>query len=387
MLPGERRNPPRPMFTAEELADSMVRNYGGTKHGLGRGDIPDNMKGWELAMLKLPLEMYAGDKLIRGAGWLGKKGFQQLPQPAQDKVLGGITSLGAKIASLNPVAAWRGAPKVKGQGNVKEIFVDKPSYHGTHDPIRFERLGSKGNELGVQVPAPKQSKGFHLVAGRSPSFSVTSDHKFADKFANRLEGEDINARVIPTVLDKKYSSKILDYRNPRHREYIATEYKNERKKIKKDLFKKDGTLRNDRVLAEKEAAFDKVTMDNIKDLKNWEKSNWEVLETISERVKERGWKGYTTVEEGTLNLQVLDGKMIKGVRDKDTGQLMYNTPKPLKELEDGGPVREGITALPKPVNLRKKQVTQVKPSKSLKKQGFNKETRLKAQYKNVSYFG
>jgi len=35
MLPGERRNPPRPMFTAEELADSMVRNYGGTKHGVG----------------------------------------------------------------------------------------------------------------------------------------------------------------------------------------------------------------------------------------------------------------------------------------------------------------------------------------------------------------
>ena len=376
MLPGERRNPPRPMFTAEELADSMVRNYGSTDFGKGRGDIPPEWLNRELAMLKLPLEMYAGDKLIRGAGWLGKKGFQQLPQPAQDKVLGGITSLRAKAASRNPLAAWRGAPKVKGQGNVKEIFVDKPSYHGTNDPIRFERMGSKGNELGVQAPV-----------GRGNSFSVTSDHKFADKFANRSAGEDINARVIPTVLDKKYSNKILDYRNPKHREYIATEYKNERKKIKKDLFKKDGTLRNDRVLAEKEAAFDKVTMDNIKDLKDWEKSNWEVLETVSERVKERGWKGYTTVEEGTLNLQVLDGKMIKGVRDKDTGQLMYNTPKPLKELKEGGPVREGIMTLPKPVNVRKKQVTQVKPSKSLKKQGFNKETRLKAQYKNVSYIG
>ena len=325
-------------------------------------------------------------------GRVGKAGFNLLPASTQ----GGIKSLGAKAASLNPVAAWRGAPKVKGKGNVKEIFVDKPSYHGTSDPIRFERMGSKGNELGVQVPSPIQSKFGENYGGRTPSFSVTSDYKFAEKFAEGkasgglakdYKGSDINERVIPTVLDKKYSNKILDYRNPKHREYIATEYKNERKKIKKDLFKKDGTLRNDRVLAEKEAAFDKVTMDNVKDLKDWEKSNWEVLETVSERVKERGWKGYTTVEEGTLNLQVLDGKMIKGVRDKDTGQLMYNTPKPLKELEDGGPVREGITALPKPVNLRKKQVTQVKPSKSLKKQGFNKETRLKAQYKNVSYIG
>jgi len=386
MLPGERRNPPRPMFTAEELADSMVRNYGGTKHGVGRGDIPDNMKGWELAMLKLPLEMYAGDKLIRGAGWLGKKGFQQLPQPAQDKVLGGITSLGAKIASRNPLAALRGAPKVKGQENVKEIFVDKPSYHGTSDPIRFELHGGKGNELGIQVPAPGQAPDL-IGAGRSPSFSVSTDYNLAKEFADKPMAGKMAPRVIPTVLDKKYVKDILEWRNPSHKKYIVAEYKAAREAIKKDLYRKDGTLRNDRVIAEREAAFDKATLDKIKDLDDWKKTNWDVMETISDRVKDRGWKGYLTVEQGKVNLQVLDGKLIRGVRDTDTGQIMYNTPKPLKKLEEGGPVREGIMALPKPVNLRKKQVTQVKPSKSLKKQGFNKETRLKAQYKNVSYFG
>lgn len=371
MLPGERINSPSNLL--EQYTELRTNELNAQRDYLQTEEGKRMVKtlGVEAALMLFPY------------GRVGKAGFNLLPASAQ----GGITSLGAKIASRNPLAALRGAPKVKGQGNVKEIFVDKPSYHGTNDPIRFERMGSRGNELGVQVPSPKQSKFGENYGGRTPSFSVASDYKFADKFANRSAGENINARVIPTVLDKKFSNKILDYRNPKHREYIATEYKNERKKIKENLFKNDGTLRSDRVIAEKEAAFDKVTMDNIKDLKNWEKSNWEVLETISEKVKDRGWKGYTTVEEGTLNLQVLDGKMIRGVRDKDTGQLMYNTPKPLKELEDGGPVREGITALPKPVNLRKKQVTQVKPSKSLKKQGFNKETRLKAQYKNVSYFG
>jgi len=418
MLPGERVNSPRPMFTAEELADSMVRNYGGTKHGVGRGDIPDNMKNWELTMVKLPLEFYAGEKAIRGLGWLGKKGFQQLPEPARDKILGGIQSLktnvkdvmGTSLRKSQPdidevIAMRKGAnqflpkpknvphpdiiPGVSG-ASVSEIFVNKPSYHGTKDPIIFERMGTKTNELGIEVPSRGQTK-------KSPSFSVSSDYHLAKEFTENplysmTKDKDYatqkwNPRVIPTVLDKKYSNKILDYRNPKHRDLIAKEYKMEREKMKKDLFKKDGTLRNDRVIAEKKAAFDKVTLDNIKDLNNWEKTNWQVMETIQDNIIERGWKGYTTTEKGILNLQVLDGRMIRGVRDKDTGEIMYSTAKPLKELEDGGPVREGITALPKPVNLRKKQVTQVKPSKSLKKQGFNKETRLKAQYKNVSYFG
>jgi hypothetical protein len=382
MLPGERRNPSRPMFTAEELADSMVRNYGSTDFGKGRGDIPPEWLNRELGMLKLPLEMYAGDKLIRGVGLAGKAGFNLLPASAQ----GGIKSLGAKAASLNPVAAWRGAPKVKGQENVKEIFVDKPSYHGTSDPMRFELHGGKGNELGIQVPAPRQAPDL-IGAGRSPSFSVSTDYNLAKEFADKPMVGKMAPRVIPTVLDKKYVKDILEWRNPSHKKYIVAEYKAAREAIKKDLYRKDGTLRNDRVIAEREAAFDKATLDNIKDLDDWKKTNWDVMETISDRVKDRGWKGYLTVEQGKVNLQVLDGKLIRGVRDTDTGQIMYNTPKPLKKLEEGGPVREGIMALPKPVNLRKKQTTVHKPSKSLVKQGYSPEARLKARYKNVSYIG
>ena len=207
MLPGERINSPSNLL--EQYTELRTNELNAQRDYLQTEEGKRMVKtlGVEAALMLFPY------------GRVGKAGFNLLPASAQ----GGITSLGAKIASRNPLAALRGAPKVKGQGNVKEIFVDKPSYHGTNDPIRFERMGSRGNELGVQVPSPKQSKFGENYGGRTPSFSVASDYKFADKFANRSAGENINARVIPTVLDKKFSNKILDYRNPKHREYIATE--------------------------------------------------------------------------------------------------------------------------------------------------------------------
>ena len=370
MLPGERQN--QPLFTNEQLAQSMLQNYGVQQADhLGRPPLSDEQKEKELAGYKFLAEMYAGG-VAGNLAWKGTKlGY--------GAAKGGITSLRAKNASK------AGAPAVKGQGTVDDIFVGKPSYHGTSDPSRFERMGSKGNELGVQVPAPMQSPTYQY--GRSPSFSVSSDYGFAKNFSEKYAGSGASSRVIPTVLDKKYANKILDSRNKSHKNYIAHEYKAEREIIKKDLFKKDGTLRNDRTLAQEKNTFDKATSKAVKDLDDWDKSNWEVMETVSERVKARGWKGYTSVEEGKLNLQVLDGKMIRGIKDKDTGQLMYNTPTALKELDEGGPVRDGIMTLPKPVNVRKKQVTVHKPSKSLKQQGFNPEVRLKAQYKNTSYIG
>ena len=364
MLPGERKN--QSLFTDEQLAQSMLQNYGVQQADhLGRPPLSDEQKEKELAGYKFLAEMYAGEKIYRGA------------KLAYGAAKSGITGLRAKGASKG------GAPAVTGQGTVDDIFVNKPSYHGTSDPSRFERMGSKSNELGVQVPAPMQSPTYQY--GRSPSFSVSSDYGFAKNFSEKIAGD--SSRVIPTVLDKKYANKILDSRNKSHKNYIAHEYKAEREIIKKDLFKKDGTLRNDRTLAQEKNTFDKATSKAVKDLDDWDKSNWEVMETVSERVKARGWKGYTSVEEGKLNLQVLDGKMIRGIKDKDTGQLMYNTPKVLKELDEGGPVRDGIMTLPKPVNVKKKQVTVHKPSKSLKQQGFNPEVRLKAQYKNTSYIG
>jgi len=305
-----------------------------------------------------------------------------IPPSIRNKIGTGIASLGAKAASL------RGAPKVKGQENLEEVFVDKPSYHGTNDPSLFERQGYKGNELNVQVPSPGQAPDL-IGGGRSPSFSVSSDYGLAKQFADQPMAGKMAPRVIPTVLDKKYAKDILEWRNPRHKKYIVSEYRAEREAIKKDLYRKDGTFKglNDRTLAQQENAFDKETLKNIKNLDDWSKTNWDVMETISDRVKDRGWKGYLTIEQGKVNLQVLDGKMIRGIKDKDTGQLMYNTPTALKELNEGGPVREGIMTLPKPVNVRKKQVTVYKPSKSLKQQGFNPEVRLKAQYKNTSYIG
>ena len=185
MLPGERINSPSNLL--EQYTELRTNELNAQRDYLQTEEGKRMVKtlGVEAALMFFPY------------GRVGKAGFNLLPASAQ----GGITSLGAKIASRNPLAALRGAPKVKGQGNVKEIFVDKPSYHGTNDPIRFERMGSRGNELGVQVPSPKQSKFGENYGGRTPSFSVASDYKFADKFANRSAGENINARVIPTVLD------------------------------------------------------------------------------------------------------------------------------------------------------------------------------------------
>ena len=168
-------------------------------------------------------------------------------------------------------------------------------------------------------------------------------------------------------------------------------YKAERKKQKEMLFDTDrNVLANEKQHYNRKTEFEKETAKNLKRIYKPEKTrygNWDILETIIDPIKKRGWKGFTTAEGRTLNLQVLDEKLIKGVRDRDTGEIMYNTPRALKRLDEGGPVREGIMTLPSPVNLRKKQVTVHKPSKSLKKQGFNLETRLKAQYKNTSYIG
>ena len=190
MLPGERQNP--------QLAQSMLQNYGVQQADyLGRPPLSDEQKEKELAGAKFLAEMYAGGV----AGNLAWKGAKLGYGAAKS----GITSLRAKNASK------AGAPAVKGKGTVDDIFVGKPSYHGTKDPSRFERMGSKGNELGIQVPAPGTS---HKYGGAN-SFSVSSDYKFANTFAKG--GDDIfsdNARFIPTVLDKKYSNKILDFRNP-----------------------------------------------------------------------------------------------------------------------------------------------------------------------------
>lgn len=365
MLPGERRNLPSNLL--ESYSDMKMNEMIAQREYLRSDEGKEFVKqvGIEAALVAFP---YA--KTYR----------MVVPAPIRNEIATGITSLGAKAASL------RGAPKVKGQGTIDDVFVNKPSYHGTSDPSRFERMGSKGNELGVEVPAPGQAPDL-IGAGRSPSFSVSSDYNLAKEFANKPMAGEMAPRVIPTVLDKKYVKDILEWRNPSHKRYIAAEYRAERETIKKDLFKKDGTLRNDRTLAQEKNAFDKATSKSIKDLDDWDKTNWDVMETISDRLKNRGWKGYLTVEEGKLNLQVLDGKMIRGVKDKDTGQLMYNTPKALKELKDGGPVREGILTLPKPVNVRKKQVRMHKASKSLKDQGYSPEVRLKAQFKNTSYIG
>ena len=368
MLPGERQN--QPSNPLEQYSDLEMKEM------VAQGEYLRSEEGKALAKelgIEAALMLFPYSKLKYA-----------IPPSIRNKIGTGITSLRAKAASL------RGAPKVKGQENVKEIFVDKPSYHGTNDPSRFELQGVKGNELGIRVPAPGQAPdliGSSSVGGRAPSFSVSSDYKLAKEFADKPMAGKMAPRVIPTVLDKKYIKDILEWRNPSHKKYIAAEYRAERETIKKDLFKKDGTLRNDRTLAQEKNAFDKATSKSIKDLDDWSKTNWDVMETISDRLKDRGWKGYLTVEQGKVNLQVLDGKMIRGIKDKDTGQLMYNTPKALKELDEGGPVREGIMTLPKPVNIRKKQVTVHKPSKSLKQQGFNPEVRLKAQYKNTSYIG
>lgn len=365
MLPGERRNPPsNPLEQYSNMKmDEMIAQREYLRSPEGEAFV--KQVGIEAAFMAFP---YA--RAYRMA----------VPAPIRNKIATGITSLGAKAAS------FRGAPKVKGGETLEEVFVNKPSYHGTNDPVRFERMGDEVSQMGVRVPAPKQSTGY--FAGRSPSFSVSSDFDTAKVFAQG--GDDalnVNARVIPTVLNKKYTNSILDARNEKHRKYIGNEYRIKRDKIKKDLYGKDGSLRNDRTVAERIQKFDYETEKSIKDLADFQKPNWDVLETIAEEIGERGWKGYTTVEAGKLNLQVLDGKMIRGIKDKDTGKLMYNTPKALKELDEGGPVREGIMTLPKPVNIKKKQVTVHKPSKSLKQQGFNPEVRLKAQYKNTSYIG
>jgi len=365
MLPGERQN--QLSNPLEQYSDLKMEEMKAQQEYLRSPEGEQLVKtiGKEAALMFFPY---------------GRAYRMAVPAPVRNKIATGITSLGAKVASL------RGAPKVKGQENLEEIFVNKPSYHGTNDPSRFELQGVKGNELGIHVPAPGQAPDL-IGAGRSPSFTVSSDYNLAKEFADKPMAGKMAPRVIPTVLDKKYAKDILEWRNPRHKKYIAAEYKAEREAIKKDLYKKDGTLRNDRTLAQQKNAFDKATSKAIKDLDDWDKTNWDVMETISDRVKARGWKGYLTVEQGKVNLQVLDGKMIRGIKNKDTGQLMYNTPKALKELDEGGPVREGIMTLPKPVNVRKKQVTVHKPSKSLKQQGFNPEVRLKAQYKNTSYIG
>ena len=103
------------------------------------------------------------------------------------------------------------------------------------------------------------------------------------------------------------------------------------------------------------------------------------MEKILPQIKERGWKAFTATEGKIINLQIMDPKMIRAYRD-EAGNI-------INEMNEGGRVPGGGIGNFVPENLRKKQVTVHKPSKSLVKQGYSPEVRLKARYKNTSYFG
>ena len=433
MLPGERQNPPHPRLHPGS-GSNLNKNYntGGPVYSYKKHYVPTEVRDkwrhlpWKEKMRlgkehrqKLEKEHYLEEgwgmppteaqkaknlamKLAEEAAWiyggglLWKHGAVPAWEAGKSAYKAGKSAY--KAGDLNPAgiefllakrAAEKGTKLKYPYQTVEEVFENKPSYHGTNDPNRFERQGTPDNPYGIRIPSHKQKD----WPTTRQSFSVSSDFDRAKEFALK-EGEVLgegSSRVIPTVLDKDAAKYILDFRNPSHQRHIANLYKTERKKQKEKLFKTDrNVLANEKQHYNRKTEFEKETAKNLKRIYKPEKTrygNWDILETIIDPIKKRGWKGFTTAEGRTLNLQVLDEKLIKGVRDRDTGEIMYNTPRALKRLDEGGPVREGIMTLPSPVNLRKKQVTVHKPSKSLKKQGFNLETRLKAQYKNTSYIG
>ena len=259
---------------------------------------------------------------------------------------------------------------------VDDVFVKKPGYHGTEYPHFFER-GSKGIEGGVKIPSEPQVVGNM----KAPTFSISSSKRIADDFAGKGDDALVSRgdirRTIPVLIDKKATKKILDFRNPKHKEYIKHEYKRYRKEFRKEL--EEQVVPNTKMYDKALKTFDKSTKEDLALLDTWDKSNWHIIEKIIPQLKARGWKAFTVTEGKTLTLQVLDTKIIRAYRD-EAGDIV-------KEMNKGGRVSNGGIVDLVAENLRKKQVTAHKPSKSLVKQGYSPEARLKARYKNTSYFG
>ena len=258
---------------------------------------------------------------------------------------------------------------------VDDLFVKRPGYHGTEDPFFFER-GVKGVEGGVKIPSDIQiSRNM-----KAPTFSISSSKRIADAFAGKgiesLGGNELK-RTIPVLIDKKATKRILDFRNPAHKKYIKQEYKKYRKDLRKET--EGNLLPNTKVSKQALKRFDEATQKDLMNLDSWNETNWHIMEKIIPQLKQRGWKAFTATEGNVLNLQIMDPKIIRAYRD-EAGNI-------INEMNEGGRVPGGGIGNFVPENLRKKQVTVHKPSKSLVKQGYNKEVRLKARYKNTSYFG
>ena len=142
----------------------------------------------------------------------------------------------------------------------------------------------------------------------------------------------------------------------------------------------EGTLLPNTKVSEKALkTFDEATQKDLINLNNWSETNWHIMEKLIPQLKQRGWKAFTATEGNVLNLQIMDPKIIRAYRD-EAGNI-------INKMNEGGKVPGGGIGDFAVENLRKKQVTVHKPSKSLVKQGYSKEVRLKARYKNTSYFG
>ena len=283
----------------------------------------------------------------------------------------GIPGLAAKWASRKG-----SAPIPSGSGvTVDEAFVKNPGYHGTEYPNFFERVPG-GVAKGVEIPSKAQKE----AVMKAPTFSISSEKRFADVFAGK--GDDAISRgdirrTIPVLIDKKYTGKVLDFRNASHNKYIKSEYKKFRKDLRKDLEEK--VVPNTKMYEKSLKAFDESTAENLALLDKPNATNWHIIEKIVPQLKERGWKAFTTTEGNTLNLQIIDPKMIRSYRN-EAGDIV-------NAMNEGGKVPGGGIGNFVAENLRKKQVTVHKPSKSLVKQGYSPEARLKARYRNTSYFG
>jgi hypothetical protein len=296
----------------------------------------------------------------------------------------GLPGLAAQWASRKgsapiPTKSWyKDLPPGEGKelaSTVDDLFVKKPGYHGTEDPFFFER-GVKGVEGGVKIPSDIQiSRNM-----KAPTFSISSSKRFADVWAGKgvesLGGNELK-RTIPVLIDKKATKKILDYRNFAHKKYIKQEYRKYRKDLRKDM---EGNLTpNTKVSKKALKSFDDATQKDLMNLDKWSETNWHIMEKLIPQFKQRGWKAFTATEGNVLNLQIMDPKIIRAYRDK-AGNIV-------NEMNEGGKVPGGGIGNFVPENLRKKQVTVHKPSKSLVKQGYSPEARLKARYRNTSYFG
>ena len=283
----------------------------------------------------------------------------------------GIPGLAAKWASRKG-----SAPIPSGSGvTVDEAFVKNPGYHGTEYPNFFERVPG-GVAKGVEIPSKAQKE----AVMKAPTFSISSEKRFADVFAGK--GDDAISRgdirrTIPVLIDKKYTGKVLDFRNASHNKYIKSEYKKFRKDLRKDLEEK--VVPNTKMFKKSLKAFDESTAENLALLDKPNATNWHIIEKIVPQLKESGWKAFTTTAGNTLNLQIIDPKMIRSYRN-EAGDIV-------NAMNDGGKVPGGGIGGFVAENLRKKQVTVHKPSKSLVKQGYSPEARLKARYRNTSYFG